>query len=403
MNITKAVILAAGEGNRMRPLTYTRPKVMLPIANKPILEHLMIEMKKAGVREFVFIVGYHDDQIRNYFSDGGPWDVQIQYCDQRRQQGTADALKMAKGLFDERFLVANGDVIINCQDIQLVMSHPGNVISAIELPGVAGLGVIESREGQVLKIHEKLDNPPSHLVNAGLYVLTPDIFDAIEKTEKSPRGEYDITDSIQIMIDGGNPMVYQEIGFWPFLDYPWDLLNVNERFLARMDPHRYVEIEDNATLKGAVSIGKGTVVRSGSYIIGPVIIGQNCDIGPNCFIRSTSAIGNNCHIGAAVEIENSIIMSGTKIPHLSYVGDSVIGENCNLGAGTKIANLILDKGNIIVNDVDTHRRKLGAIIGDNVQTGINSSVNVGALVGNGAFVGPGAFAQGTISPGSKIF
>ena len=156
-------------------------------------------------------------------------------------------------------------------------------------------------------------------------------------------------------------------------------------------------------LKGAVSIGKGTIVRSGTYIVGPVIIGSNCDIGPNCFIRASTAIGDNCHIGAAVEVKNSIIMSGSKVPHLNYVGDSVIGENCNLGAGTKVANLKLDKRNIFIDGKDTGRRKLGAIIGDNVQTGINSSINVGTLIGNNSFIGPGALAHGIISPGSKIF
>jgi len=89
----KAIILAAGEGNRMRPLTYTRPKVMLPIANKPILEHLLIEAKKAGIREFIFVTGYHDEQVRDYFGSGDKWRVKIDYCTQRRQLGTADALK----------------------------------------------------------------------------------------------------------------------------------------------------------------------------------------------------------------------------------------------------------------------------------------------------------------------
>ncbi len=116
--------------------------------------------------------------------------------------------------------------------------------------------------------------------------------------------------------------------------------------MANLEPHNSGEIEANVVLKGAVSVDKGTIIRSGSYIVGPVIIGQNCDIGPNCFIRPSTAIGDNCHIGAAVEVKNSIVMNGTKIPHFNYVGDSVIGENCNLGAGTKIANLKLDKKNI---------------------------------------------------------
>ena len=156
-------------------------------------------------------------------------------------------------------------------------------------------------------------------------------------------------------------------------------------------------------LKGAVVIGKNTVVKSGSYIEGPVIIGDDCSIGPNCYIRPSTTIGNDCHIGAAVEVKNSIIMNGTDVPHLSYIGDSVIGEGCNLGAGTKIANLRLDKKDIWVAGINTRRRKLGAIIGDRVETGINASINVGSLIGNDTFIGPGAVASGVIMPNSRLF
>ena len=155
-------------------------------------------------------------------------------------------------------------------------------------------------------------------------------------------------------------------------------------------------------IRGTVSIGSETVVRSGSYIVGPVVIGDNCDIGPNCYIRPYTAIGNNCHIGSAVEVKNSIIMNGSKIPHHNYVGDSVIGERCNLGAGTKIANLRLDKNEIWIAGKNTGRRKLGAIIGDNVDTGINSNINVGCMIGNNSQIGPGAIASGIISPDSII-
>jgi UDP-N-acetylglucosamine diphosphorylase/glucosamine-1-phosphate N-acetyltransferase len=403
MNITKAVVLAAGEGSRMRPLTYTRPKVMLPIANKPILEYLITEMRQAGISEFVFIVGYHDEQIRDYFGNGAGWGVDIQYFNQRAQKGTADALRQVQGFVKDSFIMINGDVIINRQDIQRLYQQDGSVMSVIELPDVTGMGVIEVEQGKVTRIYEKSANPPTNMANAGLYLFTPDIFEAIEKTGKSPRDEYEITDSIQVLIDDSKIVSYLVINEWMDLTYPWHLLLANEKQLASLEPRCTGEIEPNVVMKGAVSIGQGTVVRSGSYIVGPVIIGQNCEIGPNCYIRPSTAIGNNCHIGAAVEVKNSIIMSGSKIPHFNYVGDSVIGEHCNLGAGTKIANLKLDKSNIKVNEIDTKRRKLGAIIGDGVQTGINSSINVGTLIGNNSFIGPGALAHGVIAPGSRIF
>jgi len=145
---------------------------------------------------------------------------------------------------------------------------------------------------------------------------------------------------------------------------------------------------------------------AGSYIEGPVIIGSNCKIGPNCYIRPCTSIGDGCHVGNACEVKNSIVMGNSKIPHQNYVGDSVIGYNCNLGAGTKIANLRLDKKNIDVilngKKVDTKRRKLGAIMGDNVQTSINSMINVGSIIGNDVFIGLGAVTTGEIKPNTKI-
>jgi bifunctional UDP-N-acetylglucosamine pyrophosphorylase/glucosamine-1-phosphate N-acetyltransferase len=195
---------------------------------------------------------------------------------------------------------------------------------------------------------------------------------------------------------------YQEIKSWLDLSYPWDLLLANESMLAGLEAQNLGEVEENVVLKGAVAIGKNTVIRSGTYIIGPVIIGEGCNIGPNCYIRPSTAIGDGCNIGAAVEVKNSIIMKGTKIPHHNYVGDSVIGERCNLGAGTKIANLRLDKADIQVAGIDTKRRKLGAIIGDRVETGINASIDVGCIIGNNTFIGPGVVVSGVILPGSKI-
>ena len=134
----KAVILAAGEGSRMRPLTYARPKVMLPVANRPILEHLLIEAAKAGIREFIFIVGYHDEQVRHYFGSGDGWGVRIDYCNQRKQSGTADAVRTAEHLLDGDFLMINGDIIAGQKDIQNLASRDDNTMSVVEvkMPGI---------------------------------------------------------------------------------------------------------------------------------------------------------------------------------------------------------------------------------------------------------------------------
>jgi len=398
----KAVILAAGEGNRMQPLTSSRPKVMLPIANKPILEHLLIEVREAGIKEFIFIVGYYDEQVRKYFGRGERWGVTIAYSEQRKQMGTADAVRLVGGMVEGSFLVINGDVIVSREDIGLLCKTERNTMSIIEVKDPSGLGMVELSGERVVKIYEKTQNPPTHMANTGLYLFTPEIFDAIAQTEKSTRREYEITDSLQLMMNTKDGLHYQEVESWLDMSYPWDLLRGNESMLARLEAQNLGEVEDNVVLKGPVAIGKNTVIRSGAYIVGPVIIGEDCEVGPNCYIRPSTAIADGCHIGAAVEVKNSIIMKGTKIPHHNYVGDSVIGEGCNLGAGTKIANLRLDKANIRIAGIDSGRRKLGAIVGDHVETGINVSINVGSVIGNNTFIGPGAVVNGVVMPDSKI-
>ncbi len=399
----KAVVLAAGEGKRMRPLTATRPKVMLPIAGKPILEHLLTEIKAAGIIEFVFVVGYCDKQVRSYFGDGKKWGVKIAYSEQRKQLGTADAIRMVADVVNGNFLVINGDVIINRTDIKQLIKSTHNTMGVFEVKDPTGLGIVEISKGKVVGVYEKTQRPPSLMANAGSYLFTPEIFDAIEKTEKSPRDEYEITDSLKILMQKKNGLYYHQLKSWQDFSYPWDLLNANELMMQTLKSDILGTIEENVFIHGVAVIGKNTVVKSGSYIEGPVIIGEDCRIGPNCYVRPATTIGNNCHIGAAVEVKNSIIMNDSDVPHLNYVGDSVIGEGCNFGAGTKIANLRLDEQNIFVSGVDTKRRKLGAIIGDNVKTGINSCINVGAVIGNNTFIGPGVVVRGNILPNTKLF
>ncbi|MBI2855194.1 MAG: NTP transferase domain-containing protein [Chloroflexi bacterium] len=398
----KAVILAAGEGKRMYPFTEVRPKVMVPVANRPIMEHLILELREAGIREFLLVVGYRSDKIREHFGDGAKWDISIEYATQKAQQGTADAVRQASGFVGDRFILVNGDVVVGSNDLRKLAERATPAMGICSCADVKGLGVVELRDGNIVRIHEKAERPPTNLVNTGLYLLTSDIFSAIQDTRPSPRGEYELTDSLQLLIERGIPLAGCEVKSWLNFTYPWDLLNANELLIRKAPAKVEGEVEEHVVLKGEVSVGKGTIISSGSYIVGPVVIGNDCTIGPNCFIRPATAIGDNCHIGAAVEVKNSIVMNRSNAPHLNYVGDSVIGEGCNLGAGCKTANLRLDKGNIKSMGVDTGRNKLGALIGDGVQTGINSCINIGCAIGAFSSIGPGALAHGRIKPRSVI-
>jgi bifunctional UDP-N-acetylglucosamine pyrophosphorylase/glucosamine-1-phosphate N-acetyltransferase len=403
----RAVILAAGEGTRMRPLTENKPKVMLPLANKPMLEHTLLAARDAGITDILLIVGYRKESIINYFGDGSKWGLNIEYVTQERQRGTGDAFGMAAGHFDRCFVAMNGDITVSAAHLKkLACRKEDAVISVKPVANPAAFGVIETNGALVTRIVEKSPQPPTNMANAGVYLFNPSIFEAIEKTTLSPRGEIEVTDSLQTLIDSGKSVGYEVMGEdWMDIGRPWDLLTANELMLKAMKPVIEGEVEPNATLKGPVSVGRGTIVRNGAYIVGPVIIGENCDIGPNCFIRAHTSIGNNAHVGNAVEIKNSILMNGTKIGHLSYVGDSVIGERCNFGAGTKIANLRLDEKSIptTINGkrVDSGRRKLGCIMGDDVHTGIGSLINVGTTIGAGAAIGPGVLVHGELKKGEQ--
>jgi len=408
----KALILAAGEGTRMRPLTAGTPKPLLLTAGKPFMEHTIDSLKGAGLDEVYILVGWREDRVREHFGDGQRFGLKIQYLLQKSRQGTAHAVGIADGELKEDFICINGDVVVTLPMVKELLAfragHQGSIITLVEMPNPREFGVVGlNPDATVKSIEEKPERPQSNLVNAGIYLFTPDIFKAIARTTPSPRGEYEITDSLRMLT--GEAKVFGSVTKAPWVDVgrPWDLLKANEYLLKGLKKEIRGEVEPNATLKGEVSIGEGTLVRNGSYIEGPVVIGKKCDIGPNCYIRPHTTVGDNCKVGAGVELKNSIVMNGSHVPHLNYVGDSIIGENCNLGAGTKVANLRLDEKNVKCTirgeRVDTGQRKLGVIMGDNVKTGINCTIDVGTVIGENTFIGPGASVRGFIEPGSWLF
>ena len=395
----QAIILAAGEGSRMRPLTAKVPKVMLPIAGRPLLEHIILRARAAGLDSFVLVVGYGADAVRSHFGDGSFLGVRIDYAVQERQLGTGHALMAAESQANDRFMVLNGDVLPDISSLQ-EMAAGGMAVSAIRVNDPKRYGVFVEEEGTFRSVVEKSDNPPSNLANAGIYLFNRNIFDDLRALTLSERGEYELTDALN-RAAASEPIRIVELKSWLEIGRPWDILAANVVLLPELLPQNLGKVEPRATLQGNVSIGKGTVVRSGAYIVGPVLIGENCDIGPNCYIRPTTCIGNNVRVGNAVEVKNSAIMNGTKIGHLSYVGDSVIGERCNFGAGTVCSNLRHDNGNINSyikgQKTDSGRRKLGVIMGNDVLIGINTSIYPGTVIESGFWGLPAEIVRGLAS------
>lgn len=409
----KGVILTAGEGTRMRPLTLSRPKTMVPVGGKPILQYNVEALREAGIDEIILIVGYHEEVIKEYFQDGSALGVKITYITQGERLGTAHAIGTLAGSIEGAFVILNGDIIVDSQLIKDLISKYNSdkartILTLIEVEDPSQFGVVEVEDDRIVNLVEKPlpGEAPSNLINAGIYLFDEGIFQAIEKTGKSPRGEYEITDSVKIQIDEDEPVLGLESNDkWVDIGRPWELLSVNELYLKDLESQIWGEVEEGATIHGPVYLGKDSIIRSGSYIMGPVYIGEGCDVGPNTFLRKYTYLCNNVRVGNAVEIKNSIIMEGTNVNHLSYVGDSIIGANCNIAAGTNIANLRFDDKNVKLTvkgeRIDSGRRKLGVIFADGVKTGINTSFNPGVKVGLNCRIGAGAIISKDI-PSNKI-
>ncbi len=401
-----AIILAAGEGTRLRPLTSTRPKPMLQVAGKTILEWDLEALARNGFNKAIVVVGYKKEVIVDYF--GKKFNgIKLEYVNQREQLGTAHAVSMAEGKVKKEFLVMNGDLIVSEKLISnFIKDHKKNKsensMCLVDVKDPSEFGIVQLRGFLVKKITEKPRESKSRLANAGIYVFNEEIFGAIRNVKKSKRLEYELTDAIKTLIPEKRVHGFKAKGMWIDIGRPWDLLGANETILNEMKlkKDKRVKIEKFVVIKGDVHIGNGTLIRSGSYIEGPCYIGENCIIGPNCYIRPCSSIKDNVHIGNAVEIKNSIIMSGTNVGHLSYIGDSIIGENCNFGAGTKVANLRVDNDEVrieIKNKLTrSGRRKFGCLMGDNVKTGINVSIMPGRSIYPGAYVEAGSVVRNTI-------
>jgi bifunctional UDP-N-acetylglucosamine pyrophosphorylase/glucosamine-1-phosphate N-acetyltransferase len=383
----QAIILAAGKGIRFLPLSATKPKPLFSIFGKTILEYNLDELDGL-VDEVIIIIGYKKEMIvekigKTYGK------MKITYIEDKKIEGTGSAAKLAYAHLKEKFLLLNGDDFYSKEDIKKAIDKfPSILVREHENPSC--FGVIDEEEGYAKNIIEKPDNPPSKLINAALYCLPKTIFNY--KIEKSPRDEYEFTDYVKKFIHEKKLHVC-EASFWAPASYPWDIFNVIPYLFNKQKKERKGKIEKGAVLNGEVIVKEGTVIKSGAYIEGPVYIGRNCVIGPNCFLRVGTVIEDDCRIGQAVEVKNSIIGKGTFASHLAYIGDSIIGENCNLGGGTIIANFRHDEETIktAVKDelVDTKRIKMGAVIGDNVKTGINTIIYPGRKIWNNKTTLPG--------------
>ena len=384
----EAVILAAGKSERLRPLTLTKPKPMLRVSGKTLLEWTLTQLEGMVKRVWI-VVGYLKERVEIE----GKYGFQIRIVEQKRQLGTAHALLQLDGLISGSFLVLPGDDHFSREDLQKLKGS-GVLVQETERP--RDFGIVEIQDGRLKRIQEKPEKPKSNLANTGCYLLDEEIFGIIRKLKKSPRGEYELPSAINRLAERQDLRVVKAKEWIP-VTYPWDLLKLNQVLLEKMEKRIYGKVEKNAVIQGKVWLGKNSIIRAGSYIQGPVFIGDNCIIGPNSFLRPYTCLENGCRVGNAVEIKNSLIGRNSFISHLSYVGDSVLGDRVNFGAGSITANLRHDEKNIRVRIkgklIDTGLRKFGAVVADKAKLGIGTLIYPGRRIWPGVWTKPGEIVR----------
>jgi UDP-N-acetylglucosamine diphosphorylase/glucosamine-1-phosphate N-acetyltransferase len=385
----QTVILAAGQGTRMRPLTESIPKPMLPVGSRPLVAHTADAAVDAGASELIVVVGYEADAVREFF--GAEYrGVPVTFAEQDDQRGTADAVRAARPYLDGPFAVLNGDNLYEPEDIESLFDAAPS-IAAIRVEDPSSYGVLSTDAPRVTGIVEKPRDPPTNLANAGAYVF-PAEATALLDVDESDRGEYELTDVVSQTIDRTN-VTAVELDRWLDVGRPWELLEANEWKLSELDRDVRGQVADDADLRGRVVVEAGATIEPGVVIEGPALVREGAHIGPNAYVRGRTLLGSDTRVGQSVEIKNSVLMEGTNVPHLSYVGDSVLGRDVNFGAGTNVANLRHDDEPVRVtvkgDRVSTGRRKFGVVVGDETKTAINTSLNAGVVLSSGSVTEPG--------------
>ena len=389
----QAVILAAGEGQRLRPFTVNRPKVMLSIADKPILQYVVEALAHNGIRDIVLVVGYRREQVFDYMGSGEQFGVNLTYVTQEKQLGTAHALTRAKEVVGSEFLVLPGDNLIEADTIAQFVTMKPEAVLVKKVDNPARYGVVTLDRDVVKEVIEKPEEARSNIVSTGIYAFTTEIFNFIEP-------ELDLPDVLNKMIAQGYTIKARETGgTWLDAIYPWDILNLNDAILRQVQASSGGTIEAGVSLKGQVSVGKDTVIRSNSYIAGPVVIGDSCEIGPNVCIFPATSIGNNVVISPFTAIKNSVIGDDVNIGPCCTMQDSVIDKGCIIkGHFTACSG----QNEVRVNH-ERHLVSVGAMLGEGCSLGNSVVAQPGVIVGNYSQVQPLKLISGRLPDRSLVF
>lgn len=330
----KAIILCAGEGTRMRPLTYTGAKHLIPVANKPVISYIIESIASAGIKELGIVVSPHrEEEFKLTLGDGSRWGLKISYILQRQPRGLAHAVGCAQEFLErEPFLVYLGDNLLENGVTEFVKAFEHGGVNAslmlVEVEDPRSFGVAQLKDSQIVKVIEKPQEPPSNLAIVGVYLFDGKIFEAIREIKPSWREELEITDAIQRLIDKGyrvTPHLVQ--GWWKDVGKPDDILQANRFLLERITTHVEGKLDERSQIKGRVHIAPRAQIQN-SELRGPLVIGEDAFI-KDSFIGPFTAIGPRVTLTES-EIEYSIVMEGSKLEGVGRIDHSLIGRNVEI-------------------------------------------------------------------------
>ena len=333
-NNMKGLILSGGHGTRLRPITYSQQKQLIPVANKPILFYCIEDLINVGIKTIGIIIGPNKEQVMNTVKSVN-WDADIDFIYQDAPRGLAHAVKISEEfLGDDKFIMYLGDNLLKggitnfTKDFVNSGVEASLLLTEVDNPEQYGVALVDEQKKVIVKLVEKPKRPPSNLSIVGIYGLTPAIFEAINNIKPSWRGELEITDALHWLIEEGHRVRYSMIeGWWKDTGKPEDILDANHLILDSLKTENIGTVE-NSVLKGRINIGDNSIIKDNSVIKGPVIIGKDCEIS-NAYIGPYTSIGDGSQI-INTEIEDSIVMEGAKIVNAEKIVESLIGKNVSI-------------------------------------------------------------------------
>jgi glucose-1-phosphate thymidylyltransferase len=396
MRLDSAVVLAAGEGTRLRPLTKHRPKPLLPAANRPILAHVLDALVDAGVDDLHLVVGYQRDRVQGYV---GPTyrGRTVTYHVQGKQLGTGHAVLQARDAIDADFLVVNGDEVVTRGMIEAVVGAHSTTTAAtlgvVESDRAPEYGAVRMDGDRIVELVERPDDDSYRLLNAGIYAFGPSLLADVESTERRA-GELRLTDTIADRVRAGNAVRGVRVeGLWSTATYPWDLLTLARDLLA-------AGLVDEPERSRGVHVDETASVHPDATLRGPVVVGPDAAVGPGAVVGPDAALGRTVTVDAGAVVDGSVLDVDTRVGANATVIDAVTGQGVTVGPGATIPG---GEADVRVGTTIHEGRRLGCIAADRATVGGGATVAPGSLLGPDATVAGGAYADGVLPEGAEVY